>query len=336
VLCKTDHNLSSTIEFFKKGARRAGLGKLAFYIWYRPYGFLRQMTVEGGPRQQAKTQVGKLAMQEAAGRLPELVPPDEAYPVPVRFLSGEAYWYQTVFCLVSLQRVADRRVDAIIYDDGTLSSAVQERILRVVPWVRFVLSDEIAEQIEVNLPQFRYPALRARREVYPHIRKLTDLHDPGKPSLVLDSDMLFFRRPRSLLNWMADPVGVIYMEDAVRSYGYSKNLLERLARGAVPEKMNVGLYGLPIGVIDFDYLEYCCREMILIEGGNYFQEQALTALLVSGQSAYTLPRSDYCVLPDLTEGRTPTAALHHYVAQSKRSYFQFGWQRIFAEQSGGR
>jgi hypothetical protein len=61
------------------------------------------------------------------------------------------------------------------------------------------------------------------------------------------------------------------------------------------------------------------------------QEQALTALLLSGQACLRLPEADYRVMPSLAEGKNPTAVLHHYVAHSKRSYFQYGWRRVLAD-----
>ena len=55
---------------------------------------------------------------------------------------------------------------------------------------------------------------------------------------------------------------------------------------------------------------------------------ALTALLLASVGAKALPSEDYVVLPSLAEGRAPTAVLHHYVAHSKRSYFQHGWRHV--------
>lgn len=309
-------------------ARRAGLGRVVLYAYHRPIGLTKIMMREGGPYQQWRTRQGHKAMTEAATTLPPLEAPEEAYPVPIRFLSGARFWDQTLFCLYSLQKNADRRVDAKIFDDGTLSVEVQDKIRRVIPWVQFVLADEVMERLEAQFPRDRCPNLRARREDYPHLRKLTDLHDPEEISLVLDSDMLFFRRPDALLDWMSAPEGVIYMQDVERAYGYSRQLMDRLGRGVVPEKMNVGLYGMPGAMIDSDYLEHCCEVMLETEGASYLQEQGMTALLVSGQPATELSRADYCVMPDLEEGARPTAALHHYVAESKRSYFQHGWRQI--------
>ncbi len=314
-------------------ATRMGLGSVARRFWHEPRGRLKQMVLEGGPLEQHRTARGHEAMKAAATRLPQMTPPDGRYGVEARFLSGANFWYQTVFCIASLQRHADKRIDPVIVDDGTLSGAVREAILAVVPWARFVLGEEVAEQLETRLPRSRFPALRARREVYPHLRKLTDLHDPGAWSLILDSDMLFFRRPDALLAWMDAPADVLFIEDVVRSYGYSDALMDDLARGSVPARMNVGLYGLHGAAVDFDYLERCCRVTIDRERANYVQEQALTALLVSGMTWKILPAAEYRVMPDIAEGRAPTAVMHHYVAQSKRSYFQYGWKQTAANLS---
>ena len=125
-----------------------------------------------------------------------------------------------------------------------------------------------------------------------------------------------------------------YMQDVKRSYGYSDELMRSLARGDIPDAVNVGLCGLESSLIDWERLEHQCRAMIDREGAHYLQEQALTALLLTGRSAIALPRRDYIVLPSLSEGRNPTAVMHHYVAHSKRSYFQYGWQRVLGSCRG--
>jgi hypothetical protein len=312
-------------------ATRFGLGGLAVRYFHQPAGSLKQMWLEGGPLEQRRTARGHDDMRMAALRLPMLLTPKQAYPVPIRFLSGARFWHQTLFCIVSLQLRCDRRVDPIIFDDGTLSKEICDQMLRVVPWLRFILADEVAERLEARLPAVQYPFLRARRELYPHLRKLTDLHEADKWSLVFDSDMLFFHRPDALLEWMNQPNGIVFIEDVVRSYGYTDLLMNELSRGSVPDRMNVGLYGLHGSLVDYEYLERCCRVTIEREGANYVQEQALTALLVAGMTGTVLPRDAYIVLPSPREGRCPRAVMHHYVAHSKRAYFQYGWQRIVAE-----
>jgi hypothetical protein len=117
----------------------------------------------------------------------------------------------------------------------------------------------------------------------------------------------------------------------VTAYGYSAQLLRELVGGEVPERVNVGICGLRSDTIEWDRVEYWCREMLEREGTHYFQEQALTAMLLTGQNCLRLEPPDYVVLPNLAEGRKPKAALHHYVASSKRSYFQYGWRKVMAD-----
>jgi hypothetical protein len=40
------------------------------------------------------------------------------------------------------------------------------------------------------------------------------------------------------------------------------------------------------------------------------------------------PREEYRILPDRAEVRNPTAAMHHYVAESRIWYYVDGWPRI--------
>ena len=140
--------------------------------------------------------------------------------------------------------------------------------------------------------------------------------------------MLFFRRPRFVLDWLVAPDRPCHMVDAMPAYGYSQGLMERLAGAPVRPLINVGFCGLRSDAIDWDALETWCAALIEEEGKHYFQEQALTAMLMAGQETAAASPDDYAVLPSLDEGREPTAILHHYVAESKRSYFQHGWRHV--------
>jgi hypothetical protein len=286
------------------------------------------MAREGGPLEQRRTEAGRLEMVRAAGALSQMVrPPGRG--CSVSFLSGEKYWYQTLFCIWSLQLNSDVGIDPVIYDDGTFTVPTLEAIASVVPWTRFVLRDEIARLLDEHLPVSRFPSLRARRLEYPHIRKLTDVH-VGKDdwTMVMDSDILFFRRPSALLEWFVKPERPCHLVDVESSYGYSDALMIELAGCRPPELVNVGICALDSSEIDWDHLEYCCRTTISREGRKYLQEQGLTAILLSGSSCLRLPADEYQVRPDLPEGRDPQAVLHHYVAESKRSYFQYGWRHV--------
>jgi hypothetical protein len=224
------------------------------------------------------------------------------------------------------------RVTPVIFEDGTMTADARRHLLRVVPWAEVIDSDKLEERLDRLLPVSSFPSLRTRRPGFPLLRKLTDIHLAASGwTLFLDSDMLFFRHPHALVSWFTRPYA-LYMQDVQSAYGYSAALMNELAGGRdIPARINSGLYALHGPSIDWDHLEYWCRTQMEREGTNYLQEQALTALLLAQASAEALPAADYIVLPSLAEGRAPTAVLHHYVAHSKRSYFQHGWRHVLDE-----
>ncbi|MBB5751879.1 glycosyl transferase [Prosthecomicrobium pneumaticum] len=310
-------------------ARRLGVGKAARLVYHRPVGLVRQSILEGGPVEQWRTAGGRAAMIEAAERLPPLGEPPIGSAAEVAFLTGPKYWFQTVFCFVSLQLGVPFKITPVVFDDGAMTAALRDRLRRIVPWAEFVDRDATEARLDRLLPRHAFPALRARREVYPHLRKLTDMQlGPAPRRLILDSDMLFFRPPARLIEWFEAPHAV-YMQDVATAYGYPLDFLSRLAGAPVPERVNVGLYALDAHPIDWERLEHWCAAQNEHYGPSYLQEQGLTAMLFAGRPAAALPRTDYVVMPGLDEGRAPAAVLHHYVAQSKRSYYQHGWQRVF-------
>ena len=309
-------------------ARRLSLGRAALTLYHRPVGLVRQSIAEGGPWEQRRTEMGRREMMEAARALQPFDPPAVDLGARVVFLSGAQYWYQTLFCFASLQRQMPERVTPVIHDDGTLAEETRALLRRVVPWVEFIDCALVNERLDRLLPAASYPSLRDRRLKYFHLRKLTDIHVCASGwTLVMDSDMLCFRRPDALLAWFRRPHAT-FMQDVHKSYGYSDELMSALATGPVPERVNVGLYAVHSPSIDWARVEYNCSRQIEQEGPHYLQEQALTALVLSGFDAKPLPEADYVVMPPLAEGRTPRAVFHHYVAQSKRSYFQHGWRHV--------
>ena len=319
------------ISTLKSIARSIGLDTAYHVLYRKPKGRIQKSLREGGPIQQRKTDQARLEMKAAAPSLPPLSPrPDDPDGrLKVYFLTGKNFWYQSLFCYYSLQQHADVQVTPVFYDDGSLTKTDCDTIQQVVPWAEFVLRDAIEERLDAYLPADRYPTLRERRIDYDHLRKLTDFH-AGESGwkLVLDSDMLFFDTPTVVLDWLRAPRGPFHMLDSEETYGYSRELMESLAGAPIPERLNVGFCGLRSDAVDWGELEHWCRRMLEVKGPSYVQEQALAAMLMAGRDRTVAPRPAYLTKPSVEEGRSPTATLHHYVAESKRAYFQHGWRHV--------
>jgi hypothetical protein len=313
------------------------LGRILYWGWHRPRGLLVTSIRAGGPLEQRRTARGQQAMRRAAGSaLPPLLPPPPDTPaVPVHVLTGQKLWYQTAFMLHSLARF--QPVHIVVHDDGTLKGECLANLRRVLPSARFVPADETAALLETLLPAKRFPTLRRRREELVLFRKLIDVHLGATGwRLFLDSDMLFFRQPTLLSQWLAKPDRAIHMTDVVRAYGYELDLLAELAGRPVPDLVNTGILGLRSEAVDWERLERQCRVLVERAGTHYYQEQALAALHLADHPHSALPRSDYLVLPVPPEALECRAVVHHYVAGSKSWYFRHNWRRFQANGATGK
>jgi len=302
-------------------------GQFLLRFYHTPLNRLGDSLRNGGPWQERRTERGRAAMETTARTLPAL-PAFPGGPLELHLLTGRRFWYQTAFCLWSLARQAERSLAPVIYDDGSLTEEFRAPLARLFPAARFVTRSETMARLDEHLPAGRYPVLRERWLNYPNIRKLTDPH-LGRTGwkLVLDSDLLFFHRPSFLLDWLAAPDRPLHAVDCETSYGYARSLMNELASAPVADLVNVGLTGLNGGELDWERLEHWCATLIAREKTSYYLEQALIAMLVAGRPCAIAPAADYVTLPEPPEAGDCRAVMHHYVAHSKRWYFQANWRR---------
>lgn len=309
------------------------LGELALKCFYGPLHRWRDSRRAGGPEEEKRTEAGRREMEAAAWTLPEL-PSTSGVPLHFHLLTGKRFWYQTAFCLWSLARHTQRPLAPMIYDDGTLEKPYREALQRLFPAMRFVDQRDTVDRLDAHLPAKRYPVLRERWTNYPNIRKLTDVHVGSLGwKLVLDSDLLFFAPPELLVRWLDAPEQPLHAVDYETSYGYSRPLMNELAGHPVADLVNVGLTGLRSDALDWDQLEQWCATLIAREKTSYYLEQALIAMLVAGRPCTIAPATEYVTLPLPPEADRCRAVMHHYVAHSKRWYFQQNWRRVLTAKS---
>jgi len=303
-------------------------GKLAYQLWYRPACYIQDLCKEGGPIIRRRNERGRADMEIAARTLP-LLPAAPGAPLALHLLTGRRFWYQTAFCLWTFARHANRPLAPVIYDDGTLTEEFRAPLARLFPAARFVSQKETIARLDELLPVAKFPVLRERWLNYPNIRKLTDVHIGGKGAkLVIDSDLLFFHRPDLLIHWLEHPRNPLHAVDCETAYGYPLDEMSVLAGAPVAPLVNVGLTGLVSEDIDWTRLEFMSRSLIEKHGTHYYLEQALIAMLVAGRDCTIAPAADYVTGPVLPEALERRAVMHHYVAQSKRWYFQNNWRHV--------
>jgi hypothetical protein len=310
--------------------RDLGVGKLALKLWHQPIGRMRDSLRNGGPFVERETERQRLLMVEAAAALPALPQPPGAPRVALHVLTGRKFLFQAAYCLHSFARQSGASVEAHVYDDGSFDQNLRRQLDRLGPAIVFHPIAEIHARLDALLPEARFPVLRERWRNYPNIRKLIDPHLGSTGwKLIMDSDLLFFRRPGFVLDWCAAPDRPLHAMDCTESYGYSRGLMERLAGAPIPPLVNVGLCGLRSESINWGELEAWCAELHAREKTSYYLEQALVAMLVARtQPCAVAPAEAYRTNPGRDEALVPTAVMHHYVAESKRWYYRHGWREV--------
>ncbi len=306
-------------------------GRILYQLWHRPVGAVVNSLHHGGPLAQRAAERGRREMETAADTLPPLpARPASAGPaLRVHLLTGRRFLHQTAFCLHTLARHIPVALAPEIYDDGSLATADLDRLHRLAPGLVIHHHAALRARLDKFLPLARFPVLRERWLHYPHIRKLIDIH-LGRAGwrLVLDSDLLFWREPRLLLDWTTAPDRPLHATDCAENYGYSRPLLEGIAGAPLPSLINVGLCGLRSDTIDWDFLEHASAALIAAERTSYYLEQALVALLVARAGrAVAAPPVEYITLPSPAEVAQPTAIMHHYVDTARGDYFRSAWRK---------
>ena len=310
-------------------------GRIFYHLWHRPTGAIRESYRHGGPWVQYAAARARGEMIAAAATLPPLpVCPGE--PRRVHFLTGRRFAYQTAFCLHSLAKHCRAPIAPEFYDDGTLDSSSGKLLLGLTPSAAIHSAAGLRARLDEFLPASRYPVLRERWLNYPHLRKIVDVH-LGRSGwrLVLDSDLLFWREPNFLIDWLLSPDRPLYATDCEENYGYPRGSLEKIAGCPVPPRVNVGLCGLQSETIDWEYLEQASATLIGQHGTNYYLEQALVALLVARHPTpcAVAPAADYLTYPNSTEISAPTAVMHHYVDLSRDGYHRRAWRALLIDKT---
>lgn len=305
-------------------------------LWRLP-NFFRSLYVDApnlGLPTAARLHYRRLTMHRAAKRLPQVSGPRLGDPLPVYLMSGREHWHMTAFCAYSLLRSTSANLIPTVLDDGTLGFAERAQLSRIIPQIQYLERDSCEARVHHRLPRARFPSLHAMRDELPLMRKLMDLH-AGLHGwrLFLDSDVLFFREPVWMLQWLRTASAATYMCDYQNSYGYPDALLTSTLGKPVLNKVNTGLYGLRSDTIDWDQLERWARGLHRALGTNHFSEQCLIAMLMSTQATSPAPR-DYRIWPNRTESRSPSAAMHHYVAESRVWYHVYGWPSVLRASRG--
>lgn len=303
-------------------------GALVYWTWHYP-----KLVRRNGARAHWEAWLGRRrfvrAVKDYNPESPATIATEK--PLTVSLLAGRKHASLAALALLSLQQSSRRPVYPVVHDDGTLAALYRDELKRFFPATRFVSADETREALDRVLPEKSFPFLRGTRLGYLHLRKLTDIHAAGTGwTLVMDSDVIFYRRPDELLR-AVDGCEWAHMVDCQTNYGCGVRLLEDLTGLTVHPRLNAGLLNINSSEIDWDFLEYAASVILARAGFSYYLEQALLAVLMAKHGARAFTAGQYLVNPTESQTQNRLEVAHHFVDRSILHLYRFAWQGVLGQ-----
>ena len=248
--------------------------------------------------------------------------------VPVHILLGEDQYRLCWWMLASWFYFTERNWTIVLHGDESLSNSRIEPLLeRIGPSASYVDSDSSFRALE---PQLRSrPHCLTYRKRHPLAHKCFDIPHfvDSERYIMLDTDLIFFRKPETILYWIdEDDESVWFNDDDSEACPLDKDVLKEKTGVRLWPRVNSGLCLLRKSIVDLDFFEELFKTS-LNEVKSWRIEQTLLALAASRYGKGGCLSADYEVsLGDKAQHSAPVA--RHYVGAVRQRFFGEGVQRV--------
>jgi len=209
-------------------------------------------------------------------------PAGEEVPVSVHMLASSKTWHAGVLAAISFEHFTGRRWPLFIHEDGSVDAAARARIEAILPGVTFVpravAEGRVAEFLR------GYPKCAAHRSKHNLFLKFFDTpaFAPHGRFIVLDSDVIFFRRPEEILRWVDSGSGECHFnEDTKEKYCIPRPQIEAALGMPLWGRFNSGLVLMPRDAVSLDLAERLLAAFETTAHHPQFFEQTLYCLMGS-------------------------------------------------------
>jgi hypothetical protein len=235
---------------------------------------------------------------------------DESGDLTLCVLTSRNDWLMCLWSLVSFLIFSGLRVPLLIYSDGTLKSSHIKRIKSVFPNARIVdpsTTDDFVEQVLSEFPNCRH-----FRRTQPCARRIIDLPVlcNSKFILMLDSDILFFKRPDELVRYLNAeyPARFVFERDIQDAYFESRENIRKTFEVDVASSVNCGIMLADIEKFDYARIEGWLGDASI--GRHPWAEQTLWAMY-AGEERTTFLSEPYNV--NISAEIEANAVMKHYI-----------------------
>ena len=235
---------------------------------------------------------------------------DEVADVTVCVLTSRTDWLMCLWSLASFYNFSGLRLPLLIYSDGTLKTPHIARIKDVFPNARIV--DPMAADAAVQQALSGFPKCRQFRASQPCARRIIDLPllCKSKSILMLDSDILFFRRPEELVECVTAHCSgrFIFERDMQDAYFESPENIRKMFQVEVAPQVNCGIMLADVSNFNYGQIEKWLGYDGV--GKHPWAEQTLWAMY-AGKGRTMFLSEPYDV--SMSAGIEPEAVMKHYI-----------------------
>lgn len=237
-------------------------------------------------------------------------------PASLHVLLSAKSWRIGLLAIHSFEFFTGKRWNLFVHEDGSISEAEKKEILTSLPGVHWVSRAEADARVNEMLT--RYPACARRRLQNTYTLKFFDslAFAPGSHYVVLDGDVLFYRKPQEIIDWVEGLARECWFNfEAKEAYGAPRSEIEEALGFPMWGNVNSGLSLVVKEAMSLDLSE---RFLTICESRNWTQHVIEQALFAVNASAFNQGGS----LPPKYEiskriFRHPDAVCRHYVGPFK-------------------
>ncbi len=231
-------------------------------------------------------------------------------PLEVHMLLHHQRILEGIWALYSFAHYSRERSQIFVHSDGSLTDVDRGQLLRVLPGARVITRAQSDQLVEARLQELGLSrSVRFRRGLVFALKLFDPFFFGTQPRFVLlDSDVLVFRRPAELL---ADEPVNLYSPDNGLRYCLSAETLQALLGKPCIASFNPGVVRTHRTVLDLAFVERCLERAEFWGSGrrpHYYAELTLWAMQLTTAGARQLPET-YAITPAL-DGLLPVCG--HY------------------------
>jgi hypothetical protein len=253
--------------------------------------------------------------------------------IPVHVLTGSDDWLLACWMLASWFHFTGRNWRVFIHDDGRLPPEASPALVKMLPGVRGVSAVE-ADRTVLDALAGRQ-ACREYRLAHPLARKIFDVPILTRSDrfIILDSDVLFFRKPEAILRWCENGAGQTWFnKDVSEAMPISRTQVREKLGVDIWHRVNSGLCLIDRATINLDLCERALTETNLMQKHIWLVEQTLFAICASAVGRGGLLPAEY----EVSKARfaSPGVVARHYVGAVRNRFYGEGIPRVKKELLG--